>query len=572
MQRLIKRQLRKIYGRGFTLEDLTENEQKLIARMVSSYETMEEEYQFYEQTLEVSFNELSEKNKDVKKAASSLAQAQRLAHVGSWFYNVEQNVLEWSDELFRICEVEPQAFELSRDYLDSLVHAEDKALAKLDTETEHEEELAYRLKLASGQVKHVKEHYELVHNHLGKLVAMQGTIQDITQQHDLEQKLQQAQKMEAVGNLVGGIAHDFNNILAGMVGNLFLVKKQIKDMPDALRKIETLESLSMNAAELISQLLAFSRKSSVAMEPLALDVAFQKTINLLRRSIPENIQLEFNRLAENLTVKGNETQLNQVLINLVNNAAHALELGDYPTVTITLEMVTLGKDSEVKHPNISLGKFVHLSVADNGEGIPSDVVEQIFDPFFTTKEEGKGTGLGLAMAYSTITAHGGFIDVKSSLGEGATFHVYLPLYETQEKAVPALGVTETIAGNGELILLVDDEKFLLEVGAELLENLGYKVIKAEDGIEAFDLFYQHGHEIQLIVTDVVMPRLGGVELMKRIQEIKPDMKVIYASGYDKHASLVGIADKTTMIAKPYNIQELSLKISHALHFGRNWEI
>ncbi|MDX8381187.1 MAG: ATP-binding protein [Ghiorsea sp.] len=571
MRRLISRQLKRVYGRDYALESLSDNEQKLIAMMISSFESMEEEHQFYEKTLDVSFQELGEKNKDIKKAASSGAQAQRLAHLGSWFYDVKRNVLEWSDELFRICEVEPQTFEPTRDFLEALVHEEDKVLSQLDADVNQKIELSYRMEFPSGKVKHVKEHYELVHNHRGELVAMQGAIQDVTSQQELEQKLQQSQKMEAVGNLVGGIAHDFNNILAGMVGNLYLVKKQISDIPAAVIKINALEGLAKNAAELISQLLTFSRKSNVVLEELVLEVAFQQTVNLLRHSIPESIQLEFHRLAENLIVNGNETQLNQVLINLVNNAAHAVEFADYPTVTITLNKLKLGPDNQIQYPHLSIGNWVHLSVKDNGEGIRREVIEHLFDPFFTTKEVGKGTGLGLAMVYGAVTSHGGFVDVTSSLGEGATFHVYLPMSISEEVKEPIFAVAEADKGNGELILLVDDEKYLLDVGAELLEMLGYNVLKAEDGIEAFDLFYQHGHKIKLIVTDVVMPRLGGVELMERVHEIEPEMKVIYTSGYDKNSTLARLKDNGLMISKPYNIEELSVIINHTLHFDRHWE-
>lgn len=257
-----------------------------------------------------------------------------------------------------------------------------------------------------------------------------GIHEDLSEHKSLEKQFRQAQKMEALGTLVGGIAHDFNNMLAGMIGNLFLVKKKIHGQPEVLEKIEQVEKVGFQAADMIKQMLVFARDEEVQLEEMSLTSFVKETFKLHQAGVPENISLEkIVDATKSMMINGNPTQLQQVLLNMFGNAAHALEDTESPEIKFILEEVEVDSAFCAGHPQADAGQYAHIMVADNGHGIPKEVMEHIFDPFFTTKEVGKGTGLGLAMSASIVKSHGGFIEVKSKPGEGAAFHIYLPLIQ-----------------------------------------------------------------------------------------------------------------------------------------------
>jgi len=393
-----------------------------------------------------------------------------------------------------------------------------------------------------------------------------GIQQDMTEHQLLEEKFHQAQKMEAIGTLVGGIAHDFNNILAGITGNLYLAKKLSQENPLVQKKLCDVEALSFRAADLISQLLTFARKGRVSLQQFTLTPFIKEAYKLLRSSIPENIAVQHDICSDPLLINGDATQLHQVLMNLVNNARDAVEFADDPSITIKLDAFHTDAAFIKHHPYFQQGRYAHLSVKDNGTGIPQEHLERIFDPFFTTKEQGKGTGLGLAMVFGAIKTHEGFIEVESSKGEGSIFHVYIPLIEVEMPAVLSDHVIEAVHGNGECILLVDDETGILSVGIEILETLGYQVLSASDGEEAVEVFLANQDKVSLIITDVVMPKLSGIKAIERIREVSPGVKVIFATGYDKRLALPDelISGKEDVLTKPYNIDLLSRVISNKL--------
>lgn len=384
--------------------------------------------------------------------------------------------------------------------------------------------------------------------------------------HDMEEQFHQAQKMEALGTLVGGIAHDFNNMLAGITGNLYLAKKQLQDHPDALKKLTRVEQLSFRAADMIRQLLTFARKDRVSMKPLPLTPFIKETLKFLRTSLPENIAMHQEICDAPLSIQGDATQLHQVLMNLINNARDALEGVDDPQITIRLEKVEADEQLVRQHEGMPGGSYAHLSIEDNGCGIPAARLEHLYEPFYTTKEQGKGTGLGLSMVFGAVQRHNGYIDVESTPAAGSIFHIYLPLLSAGLSSPATPHSQSSVAGRGETILFVDDEPHVLETGKEVLESMGYRVIVAHDGAQAIDLFTADQDLISLIIMDVVMPKSGGVETMKKIRSIRPDVKAIFLTGHDKQAALATSLNEseTIILSKPYNIDELSRIIRQQL--------
>lgn len=389
------------------------------------------------------------------------------------------------------------------------------------------------------------------------------TWRDMTEHDMLEEQFIHAQKMEALGTLVGGIAHDFNNMLAGITGNLYLAKKLVKDNPDVSEKLTNAEDLSFRAAEMIKQLLTFARKDRVNMEHFPLTSFIKEAINLLCSSIPENITIDQDICADDLIVNGDTTQIQQILLNLVNNASDALKQHDDPKITIRLKAIQADKAFLKKHPGFKPGAYAQLSVEDNGIGIPENLRARLFEPFFTTKEVGKGTGLGLAMVFGVVKNHHGFVEVDGTENEGSIFKIYLPIMDAKHvKATPKLEEAQTRHGAGETILLVDDQIDVVETGKQVLESMGYLVMTADNGRDAVALFKDHSEQIDLIVMDVVMPIISGDKAAELIREIKPDIKIIFATGYDK-GQIIETKDEV-VISKPYSIENMSELISKTL--------
>jgi len=406
-----------------------------------------------------------------------------------------------------------------------------------------------------------------VSNKHGEISHYVGLHTDVTEMEELEQSFRQAQKMEAIGTLVGGIAHDFNNILAGMTGNLYLIKRGTEKMPDIYQKAESVERLSFRASDLIKQLLTFARKDRVLLEPLNIHHFVRQTLKFLRPLVPENIALNELLDGEGLLVKGDETQLHQLLLNLVNNAVDSLHDRSAPQITIQLGRFCVNEAFVTSHRYVKPGEYIRLSIADNGEGIPGEQLPHLFEPFFTTKGPGKGSGLGLAMAYGAVKSHHGFIEVESEEGVGTVFHVFLPLVEGVADDKPVKTDERGFAeGEGELILLVDDEPNILETGKEVLEMLGYRTLLASNGKEAVECYRKHHDQIALVIMDVVMPKLGGTKAAEKMKKINPHVKVIFSTGYDKDSTVPDQLPSFDhlILSKPYDILDLSKAIRDQL--------
>ncbi|ATX82618.1 PAS domain S-box-containing protein [Mariprofundus ferrinatatus] len=390
----------------------------------------------------------------------------------------------------------------------------------------------------------------------GTITHFVGVHEDISKIQALEEQFYQAQKMESIGTLVGGIAHDFNNMLAGITGNVYLIGKATEGQPKVAEKLENVQKLIGRAAEMIKQLLTFAKKDVVQKRTVLLTPFLNETYKLHKVSIPEDVDLTLE-ISENMKVSADITQLQQVLLNLMNNARDAVEDVKQPVIHIRLNRFLPDSAFLAQHESAKNIPYAHLTIKDNGYGIAEEHLSSIFDPFFTTKGVGKGTGLGLSMVFGAIHSHGGIIEVKSKVGRGTTFHIYLPIIKADPEEHSA---TETLSRSsaGETILLVDDEPSVLEVIGEVLEQLGYRVEKAENGIEALDLFNSKQGGIDLILTDVVMPKMGGLELAGRLRKQDAFIPIIFATGYDKRQEIErdNRLQGTVILNKPYSVELL----------------
>ena len=389
--------------------------------------------------------------------------------------------------------------------------------------------------------------------------------QNMTEKRQLEEQLRQSQKMESIGTLVGGIAHDFNNMLAAVQGNVYLAKRQLQDRPAVLDRMQNIEKLTTNAAEMVHQLLTFARKDKVTLQTFQLNSFLRETLKLNRAAIPENIDILSEVGDEPIFVEGDSTQLQQVLMNLFNNARDALAAEASPVIRCTLSRFTADEAFLQHHPEMTARDYARISIEDNGEGIASENMERIFDPFFTTKEVGKGTGLGLAMVYGSVRRHGGVIELVSTPGSGTTFHVVLPV-SAQPDDGDLSSDPDVIDGRGETILLVDDNEDMRETIAEVLESLDYTVVQAENGKVALALLNESGRRIDLMLSDVVMPVMGGGDLVEAARKGHPGLPIILATGYERSGKITDMEriSGVRVIGKPFNIDAISKLIQSML--------
>lgn len=380
----------------------------------------------------------------------------------------------------------------------------------------------------------------------------------------LQEQLRQAQKMEAIGRLSGGIAHDFNNLLTVIQGNAQLASIGLKDgdpLKDLLREIL---GASTRASELTRHLLAFSRRQVMNLRVLDLNEVLSGIRNMLRRIIGEDIELIMH-LQEGIgNVKADPGQLEQVVMNLAVNARDAMPQGG--KLMIETAKVELDEAYARRHLSLEPGLYIMLSVTDTGTGIATEIKERLFEPFFTTKEPGKGTGLGLAVVYGIVKQLGGHIWVYSEPGQGASFRIYLPRVEEPVEGKQDLPAKRHIPAGRETLLLVEDEKAVRELTARILRELGYEVLEAACGEEALEICDSSSKKVDLLLTDVVMPGIGGINLLERLKAVYPGLKVLYMSGYTGEAILQkGIfGTRRNFISKPFAVEDLARKVREAL--------
>jgi len=392
-------------------------------------------------------------------------------------------------------------------------------------------------------------------------------LSDVSEQKALEVKFAQSQKLQAVGQLAGGVAHDFNNLLTVIIGNSeFLLMRHPAGDP-SFKEINEVHQNAMRAASLVGQLLAFSRKQTMQPKVLALADMTTELAQMLRRLLREGIELKVQNGPELWPVHADETQLSNAIINLVVNARDAMPGGG--TVTITTANDTVQQPEALGTAIMPAGEYVRIEVADTGTGISKENISKIFDPFFTTKPVGQGTGLGLATVYGIVKQTGGFITVDSEIGRGASFKIYLPRHKVDANApvveAAAAAAPRDVTGQ-DTILLVEDEEAVRSFAARALRMRGYNVLEASGGEEGLEIVKAGGQEIHLLVTDVVMPNMDGPTMVRHVKGLKPDLPVIFMSGYAEEAFRRNDENASDLhfLPKPFGLKQLAAKVKEVL--------
>jgi two-component system, cell cycle sensor histidine kinase and response regulator CckA len=388
---------------------------------------------------------------------------------------------------------------------------------------------------------------------------------DITAYRATEAQLRQAQKMEAVGQLAGGIAHDFNNLLLAILANAQLAAESIPKGSDAAESLAEIESAGARAADLTNRLLAFSRRQPFRPVAVDLNKLTRGLMKMLRRLLPENIDIDLVPGHDLAAVGADPTQIEQVIVNLCVNARDAMEGGG--SLTIATSNVTLDGAYCEQNPWARPGVWVRLRVSDTGAGMTAEVRERAFEPFFSTKDARRGTGLGLSTVYGIVQQHGGMVDVQSEPGKGTTFDIYVPADGGLATDVGAK-VEAPAARGRETILLAEDEERVRRALVQILERAGYRTLAAENGVQAVRLLREQTEPVQLALLDVVMPELGGPETWEQLRSLRGDLRVLFMSGYADERTLARLPPDAEVVRKPFRTEDLFSQIRKKLDEGR----
>ncbi len=383
---------------------------------------------------------------------------------------------------------------------------------------------------------------------------------------NLEKQLRNAQKMEAIGTLAGGIAHDLNNILSPVLGYSEMIMMDIEPESKAYKHSEKIQKAALRAADLVSQILSFSRSTEEEKKPIRIHPVAKEAIKLLKGSIPSTIKIIDNIDRNCGYVEADPTQIHQIIMNLCTNAFHAMETTG-GELTLSLKEICLSEEDLIKYPHLTLNNYIMLEVSDTGCGIDEATRERIFDPYFTTKKEGKGTGLGLATVYSIVKRYNGAISVHSVIGQGTVFTIMLPIDKSgKTNKIISPDSRKKKKGKGGRILFIDDNKEIVEMCRQGLESVNYKVKHFSSSIDALNYFKTNHQSLDLVVTDQTMPDITGLDLAKEIKKINQDMPIILCSGYAEaiDQEQIKAAGITRFIKKPLSVDELANAIQNIL--------
>ena len=512
---------------------------------------------------------------EIIKSQAMLVEAQRLSKVGNWELDLIGDKLLWSDEIYRIFEIDKNTFDASYEAFLNAIHPDDRdEVNQAYTESLENKlpyEITHRLLMPDGRIKHVTERCETTFSKNGKPLRSSGTVQNITKlveaQNEKEvtiSKMEHVQRLESLGVLAGGIAHDFNNILTAIMGNAGLAGSKLPETSPVHDYIEHITQASQKAADLCKQMLAYSGKGKFIIKPVLLSEIVEDMSQLLQVTIAKNIVLRLNLSKQTPAVDADITQMQQIIMNLVINASEAIgeNSGAISVSTGVMRVDAQYLSSTFVDENLEEGQYVYLEVSDTGCGMSPEVQSKIFEPFFTTKFTGRG--LGMAAILGIVRGHGGAIKTYSEEGKGSSFKVLFPCSKhTPISLKPHHEPKPHWHGHG-CVLVVDDEDTIREVASSMLKDIGLKSLTAADGVEGIEIFQQHHQDISVVLLDMTMPRMGGEDTFTELCRIDPNVKVILSSGYNEQDATNRFAGKglAGFLQKPYTPQQLSEKLAN----------
>jgi PAS domain S-box-containing protein len=506
----------------------------------------------------------------LRERDEDLKEAQRIAHLGSWRLDLASNEVVWSEELYKIYGFDPRLppppyTEHSKLFSPASWESLSTALANTAA-TGEPYELELETTLQEGAMGWMWVHGKAVRDDSGKIIGLRGAAQDITERklaeqekERLKEQLNQSHKMELLGQLAGGVAHDFNNLLTVIMGYSAELCDSSASADQIRQDGEEIFKASVRAKELTQQLLTFSRKQVVQTQALDLNEVIQKLKGVFGRLIGGHIEILPEPAAEKAMIYADQGQIEQLIINLVLNARDALPNGG--KIWIKTAVITADNPGFETRHQLNSGKYVQLTVSDNGVGIAKDSQDRLFEPFFTTKSKGKGLGLGLPNVLSIVKNNGGSISVDSEPGRGASFKILLPYNAEHQSAAELQGTDQDLHGDGECILIVEDEEALAAYFQKMVAKLGYEVSLAYSGAEALHKL-QKGLRPALVISDIIMPGMNGRELADKIRERYPRQKLLFMSGFtDDILQPLGVGeDEIPFIQKPFSPERLAKKI------------
>ncbi|MBE7462752.1 MAG: response regulator [Planctomycetes bacterium] len=519
--------------------------------------------------LEREVRERQRAEEQLSERQEQLSLALQASSMGTWQWLVPEGKMNFSEEacgLFRTS----TASTTFVDFL-MLIHAEDRsqveravrdALERKDGRDRFNFE--FRLENPDLPLRWLAAHGQAFFGSSGKPQKMLGTVMDVTKRRELESHLLHAQKLESVGRLAGGIAHDFNNLLTVVMGNAELVETQLAERPRERRLVGEMRASAERGASLTRQLLAFARKQIIQPRVSSVNDLLERISQILRPLLGEQIELAILPDPALAPVLIDPGQFEQVVLNLAINARDAMPAGG--KLTIETANVTLNGSDVQSRDRLPPGEYVKMTITDSGEGIPGDLLPFLFEPFFTTKGVGRGTGLGLASVYGIVKQNRGHIEVESALGQGAVFRILLPRHVGVVATEEEEGVAVAEPSPGHSVLIVEDNQALRQMAIEALEMGGYRVLQASSGEQALKLVREHPGAIDLLITDVVLPHMSGMDLAQDLRKSMPQLKVVFISGYTENVIVRDgvIKQGVQFLPKPFSPRSLLQKLREVM--------
>lgn len=518
--------------------------------------------------------ELASANVSLRRSEAFLAEGQRISHTGSWGWVLSSGKITWSEEQYRMLGFDPGEGVPSIDLFLRAIHPDDRTLVRQGLEqamrARQPYAMDYRVILPDGAIRHLRSVGRPVVTESCEVDEYIGVTTDITERvqseaalKQSEQRLRQAQRLEAMGTLAGGIAHDFNNILGAILGYGEMAQRDARPGSRLRSDLDSIVSAGERGRALVDRILTFSRSGVSERIPVQVEQVVREALDLLTPTLPRNVTIETHLNAGRAAMLGDPTQVHQVLMNLATNAIHAMSGGG--TLRVSLDAVRIDRPRTATIGAISAADYLVLEVADSGNGITPEVLERIFDPFFTTKEVSVGTGLGLSLVHGIVTEVGGAIDVVSAAGRGSVFTVYLP--RTGEAQEVSSGSEAAMPrGNGESILVVDDEASLARLVTETLLELGYRPVAFTSSAAALEVFRADPSRFDAVITDERMPGMTGSSLIRELRGARRDIPILLVSGYlgGMVAGRAYNAGADEVLKKPLSARELATSLARVL--------